>query len=93
MDIRDKRADIGSCFICGKVCLPGHATCSRECHEAFVHKLEMDFGKYKKVIDTSGIHRVPTRDIIEKGLKQWELVNYPLWTEKDENHMKWNDWP
>lgn len=38
-------------------------------------------GGYKKVTDmvTGKTHRVPTRYIIEKGLKQTELKNFPEW--------------
>jgi len=41
------------------------------------------FGAYKKVIDleTGRAHRVPTREIIEKGLRQVDLKNYPEWEE------------
>jgi len=43
--------------------------------------MEKEFGIYKKVvdIDTGKIHRVPTRDIIEKGLRQQDLRRYPEW--------------
>lgn len=56
-------------------------TCSEECHEALVHRLELEFGMYKKVVDieTGRAHRVPTRDIIERGLRYQDLKNYPEW--------------
>ena len=71
------------CFICGKPCQPGRATCSDDCHEKMVYKFEQEFGTYKKVVDdTTGLtHKVPVRDIVERGLKQSELHKYPLWTE------------
>jgi hypothetical protein len=39
-------------------------------------------GKYKQVVDqeTGVAYRVPTRYIIEKGLKYENLKNFPLWT-------------
>ena len=44
-----------------------------------VDKLEREFGTYKKVTDleTGNIYTVPTRDIVEKGLKQQDLKKYP----------------
>lgn len=73
-----------SCVICGNPILPGKVTCSDECHEKFVYKCEQDFGVYKKVVDmTTGLaHKVPTRTIIEQGIKQGDLYKYPLWTEE-----------
>lgn len=71
------------CLICGRSCPPGRVTCSDDCHERFVHDCEQMFGAYKKVIDleTGRAHRVPTREIIEKGLRQVDLKNYPEWEE------------
>jgi hypothetical protein len=71
-------------MICGKPCQLGRTTCSDDCHEKLVYQLEQEFGPYKKVVDeTTGlIHKVPTRDIIERGLKQTELHKYPLWLDK-----------
>ena len=53
-----------------------------------VDRLEREFGVYKKVVDleTGRTHKVPTRDIIEKGLKHRDLKNYPEWRE-DEDSM------
>jgi len=46
-----------------------------------VDRLERAFGIYKKVVDneTRKIHMVPTRDIIEKGLRHQDLKKYPEW--------------
>jgi hypothetical protein len=43
--------------------------------------MELQFGTYKKVLDmdTGVAFKVPLRDIIEKGLKQRDLKNYPEW--------------
>jgi len=43
--------------------------------------MEQEVGGYKKVVDmvTSKVYRVPTRYIIENGLKQTELKNFPKW--------------
>ena len=40
-----------------------------------------EFGEYKQVIDAkSGVaYKVPTKDIITKGLKQQDLDKYPIW--------------
>jgi hypothetical protein len=69
------------CLICGASCPEGRVTCSEECHENLVYTLENEFGIYKKVVDieTGKTHKVPTRDIIEKGLKYRDLKNYPEW--------------
>ncbi|MGI0079680.1 MAG: hypothetical protein ACRECH_08650 [Nitrososphaerales archaeon] len=52
-----------------------------KCHKAFVDELVKQFGEFKKVIDqTTGIaYRVPTKDIIESGLKARDLARYPRW--------------
>lgn len=71
------------CIICGDPCPPGRATCSEDCHEKFVHLVEEEFGKYKKVVDitTGKAYRVPTRFIIEEGLKYEQLKEFPEWSE------------
>lgn len=70
------------CWICGSPCSGSRVTCSDECHEKLVDRLESEFGIYKKVVDieTGKIHRVPTRDIIEKGLRQQDMRRYPEWS-------------
>jgi len=67
------------CLICGGPCPPGRATCSEDCHKKLVDNLEREFGRYKKVTDmTTGIsYRIPTREIIERGLRQQNLRRYP----------------
>ena len=59
-------------------------TCSDECHNKFISLMEKQVGKFKKVTDeTTGIsYRVPTKDIIENGLRQQDLSKYPIWTDK-----------
>ena len=44
------------------------------------------FGEYKKVVDaeTGKAYKVPVRDIIEKGLKYKDLINYPPWNDFEE---------
>lgn len=56
-------------------------TCSDDCHEKFIVKMLEEHGTYKKVIDQdSGLaYKIPTRLIIEKGLRQQDLMNYPRW--------------
>lgn len=58
-------------------------TCSEECHLELVKGMESQFGKFKKVVDlTTNIpYKVPTKDIIEKGLNQDQLFKYPKWSE------------
>lgn len=72
------------CAICGEIYNQGREyTCSDECHEEFVRRLIADFGEFKKVVRaaTGVAYRVPTRDIIEKGLREQDLDQYPLWEE------------
>ncbi len=42
-------------------------------------RLEREFGTFKKVTDleTGKTYTVPTRDLIEKGLRQQDLKDYP----------------
>ena len=56
-------------------------TCGNNCHEKFIIKMIQDHGLFKKVVDIeSGIaYKIPTRLIIEEGLRQEELKNYPTW--------------
>lgn len=57
------------------------STCSNDCHSKLVDELMKEYGEFKKVIDqeTNIAHRVPTKDIIEKGLNQQDLYKYPKW--------------
>lgn len=59
----------------------GSITCSLVCHQELVIAAERDFGTFKKVVDetTDRAYKVPTRDIIEKGLTWADLVKYPAW--------------
>ena len=73
----------GFCVICGKPKAESRRflTCSEECHERLVERLVWKFGEFKRVVDaeTGKAYRVPTRDIIERGLKHGDLARYPLW--------------
>lgn len=50
-------------------------------NRAKLEELIKIYGEYKKVIDqaTETAYKVPTRDIITRGLKQEDLKKYPLW--------------
>lgn len=56
-------------------------TCGNYCHEKFILKMIHEHGLYKKVIDqeSSIAYKIPTRLIIEDGLRQQDLKNYPRW--------------
>lgn len=56
--------------------------CSDE-HEELIRRLISEFGEFKKVVrmSTDIAYRVPTRDIIEKGIREQDLDRYPLWEE------------
>lgn len=72
----------GLCIICGlPVTVSGRMTCSEKCHNEFIKFGEKKFGMTKKVVDvTTGIaYKVPTRDIINRGLSWRDLRKYPQW--------------
>lgn len=50
-------------------------------HQEKLKKMIKEFGEYKKVIDgDSGVsYKVPTKDIITKGLNYQDLDKYPIW--------------
>ena len=56
-------------------------TCSDFCHDKYIEKKIEQDGLFKKVVDlTSGItYRVPTKLMIEEGLIQEDLKNFPIW--------------
>lgn len=62
----------------------GRITCSEECHEDFITACEYKFGKVKTITDTTTnmTYEVPTRDIIEKGIKWEDLPTYPLYSDE-----------
>jgi len=71
---------IRRCVICGNECTIRLLTCSDECHKKLVNWLVREFGEYKIIVDVhTGLrHKVPTRDILEKGLKYDDLKKYPV---------------
>jgi len=72
------------CVICQQIYDRGRElTCSDECHEELVRRLVADSGEFKKVVrlSTGVAYKVPTMDIIEKGLKEGEVDQYPIWEE------------
>jgi hypothetical protein len=58
-------------------------TCSDKCHRLFVRELVRQFGEFKLVVDQASgrSYKVPTKDIIEKGLKWRDLSRYPEFVE------------
>jgi len=56
-------------------------TCSDDCHQELVRRLIAQFGEFKKVVrqSTGVAYRVPTIDIIEKGVREQDLDHYPQW--------------
>jgi len=55
-------------------------TCSVQCHKDLVDVMILEKGEFKMVTDihTLKTHKVPLRDIIEKGINYFDLVNYPI---------------
>lgn len=73
------------CLICSKMYSGVRLlTCSDGCHEELVKRLIADLGEFKKVVrqSTGVAYKVPTKDIIERGLKEENLDQYPLWEEQ-----------
>ncbi len=58
-------------------------TCSPACHEEFVRYMTWRYGEFKKVIrmSTGEAFKVPVVDIIEMGVKEQDLDQYPKWEE------------
>ena len=52
-----------------------------ERHERLIQELIARFGEYKKVVRvrTGVAYKVPTRDILEKGIREQDLDWYPEW--------------
>lgn len=79
--ITDEIMDAKSVCCNADIVINQKMTCGNYCHEKYIIKMIKEFGRFKKIIDqTSGIaYKIPTRVIIEEGLKQEELKNYPTW--------------
>lgn len=58
-------------------------TCAPKCHDTLVAYLEGEFGTHKKVVRqaTGEAFRIPTRDIIDRGIREQDLDRYPRWEE------------
>jgi len=70
------------CVICGTPYFGGRQfTCSDACHEELLNRLVAKHGQFKTVLrsSTGEAFKVPTRDIIEKGIREQDLDRYPRW--------------
>ena len=70
------------CVICGTPYFGGwQFTCSEACHEDLVNRIIAKYGEFKMVVraSTGEAFRVPTRDILEKGVRAQDLDQYPKW--------------
>ena len=73
------------CVVCSKTYDQGRQmTCSDACQGELVRRFiaQFGFGEFKKVVrKTTGVaYKVPTRDIIERGIiREQELDQYPRW--------------
>jgi len=79
---------LSRCLVCGKPYKPGRLyTCSEACHQRFIDALVKQFGEFKRVVDerTGKAYRVPTRYILEHGLKYDELPNFPEWKDEQDS--------
>ncbi len=72
----------GVCPACGST-IPlarGRAfTCDEACHGKWIEALIAQFGETRPItsLETGKTHAVPTRVILEKGIKGSDLVTYP----------------
>jgi len=69
-----------NCVICGTLYFGGRQfTCSDACHEELVSRIIAKYGEFKIVarMSTGEAFKVPTRDIIEKGVREQDLDVYP----------------
>lgn len=66
------------------------STCSDQCHENIVSKMESEMGVFTIDTDPEGVRRkIPTRDLFEKGgLTREELRSYPK-AETNITFLKW----
>jgi len=73
--------DVKSICCNSDVVINNKITCSDFCHNQYILKKIDEDGLFKKVVDLdSGItYRVPTRLLIEEGLRQEDLKNFPVW--------------
>ncbi len=72
-----------NCLGCGNPLIADRrfvTTCSAECHETFITRMEERFGTHKRItsLETGLTHLIPTRVIVERGIRSDELTNYPL---------------
>lgn len=79
--ISEDISDVKSICCNSDVNINNKITCSDFCHNQYILKKIDEDGLFKKVVDlSSGMsHKVPTRLLIEEGLRQENLKNYPLW--------------
>ncbi len=73
---------VGVCPACGAT-IPlarGRAfTCDEACHAKWIEDLVAQFGETRPITDltTGKVHAVPTRVILESGIKGSDLAQYP----------------
>lgn len=78
------------CCICDREYESGRElTCSDECHGELANRLIARFSEFKKVVrQSTGIaYKVPTRDILEKGIREQDLDRYPIWKEAEGKYL------
>ena len=74
------------CVVCGTLYTVGRMyTCSEKCHKKMVDALVEEFGEFKKIIDaeTGVAYKVPTTEVLERGLWHEDLKKYPKWRESE----------
>ena len=74
-------------MVCGGLYRVGRMyTCSEECHEKMVDGLVEKFGEFKKIVDveTGVAYKVPTAEVLERGLWREDLKKHPKWRASDD---------
>lgn len=73
------------CIICYTPYFGGRQfTCSEACHDELIKRLIEKWGEFRMVVrmKTGEAFKVPTRDILEKGVREQDLDRYPVWPSK-----------
>ena len=72
-----------SCVICDTPYFGGRQfTCSEACHDEMIRRLIEKYGEFRMVVrmKTGETFKVPTRDILEKGVREQAIDRYPHWS-------------
>lgn len=76
--------EMGLCPVCGADLPPPDDrrfsfTCDAACHRAWIDQLVARYGDTRDITDaeTGKVYQVPTREILERGIRHAHLASYP----------------